>query len=172
MIIRATAKLHNISRLTPIRNESVIQGPLPGEWYASLVSTGWKRGAAIYFVHNPSMLMVIVLGKSIKKAMVEMPDRVRALLERNGFSALTQAFELDTPYEIFATNDRNILSNMTQMKFSLEYSLAMEEELGPAEIARIEDHYLDYLMGGKIAGEEDYIRPVDQLRKLMRLDIG
>jgi len=172
MIIRATAKLHNISRLTPIRNESVIPGPLPGEWYASLVSTGWKRGAAIFFVHNPSMLMVIVLGKSIKKAMVEMPDRVRALLERNGFSALTRAFELDTPYEIFATNNRNVLSNMNQMKFSLEYSLAMEEELGPAEIARIEDHYLDYLMGGKIAGEDHYTRPVDQLRKLMRLDIG
>ena len=104
--------------------------------------------------------------------MVEMPDRVRALLERNGFSALTRAFELDTPYEIFATNNRNVLSNMNQMKYSLEYSLAMEEELGPAEIARIEDHYLDYLMGGKIAGEDHYIRPVDQLRKLMRLDIG
>jgi hypothetical protein len=172
MIIRATAKLHNISRLTPIRNESAIPGPLPGEWYASLVSTGWKRGAAIYFVHNPSMLMVIVLGKSIKKAMVEMPDRVRALLERNGFSALTRAFDLDTPYEIFATNDRNILSNMTQMKFSLEYSLAIEEELGSAEIVRIEDLYLDYLMGGKIAGEEDYIRPIDQLNKLMRLNNG
>ncbi len=104
--------------------------------------------------------------------MVEMPDRVRAFLERNGFSSLTRAFELDTPYEIFATNNRNVLSNMNQMKFSLEYSLAIEEELGSAEIVRIEDLYLDYLMGGKIAGEEDYIRPVDQLRKLMRLDIG
>ena len=104
--------------------------------------------------------------------MVEMPDRVRALLERNGFSALTQAFELDTPYEIFATNNRNVLSNMNQMKFSLKYSLAMEEELGPGEIVRIEDQYLNYLMGGKIAGKDHYTRPVDQLQKLMTMDIG
>lgn len=98
--------------------------------------------------------------------MAEMPDRVRSLLQRNGFSALIQAFELDTPYEFYATNNRNILANINQLKFSLEYSLAIEEELGPAEIARIEDLYLDYLMGGKIAGTEDYIRPIDQLEKL------
>ncbi|MDD3946028.1 MAG: hypothetical protein PHS38_15155 [Bacteroidales bacterium] len=166
MIIRATAKLHNISRLKPIRNESTIEDPLPGEWYASLIPTGRKGGLAIYFVHNPTMIMIIVMGKSLKKAMVEMPDRVRALLERKGFSALIQAFELDTPYEFYATNNRNILANINQLKFSLEYSLAIEEELGPAEIARIEDLYLDYLMGGKIAGTEDYIRPIDQLEKL------
>jgi hypothetical protein len=39
MIIRATSKLLNIARIAPVKNLSVIDGHLPGEWYASLVAT-------------------------------------------------------------------------------------------------------------------------------------
>jgi len=39
MIIRATAKTLNIARIAPVKNLSAIEGPLPGEWYVSLVPT-------------------------------------------------------------------------------------------------------------------------------------
>jgi hypothetical protein len=69
MIIRATAKLHNIARLKPVKNDSEITGSLPGEWYASLLSTGRKGGAAIHFLHNPTMISIVVLGRSLTKAL-------------------------------------------------------------------------------------------------------
>ncbi|MDD4227390.1 MAG: hypothetical protein WCY58_10795 [Mariniphaga sp.] len=168
MIIRATAKLHNIARMKPVKNESVITGSLPGEWYASLLSTGRKGGSAMHFLHNPTMISVIVLGRSISKSLEVFPMRVASLLDRNGFSKLVPGFELDTEPEIYATNSRNILANMNQMRFNIEFHLAMSENLDLFDIARNEDLHLEYLFGGKVAGDRSYIRPVDHLNELLQ----
>lgn len=169
MIIRATAKLLTIARIKPVKMEASINGPLPGEWYASLLSTGRKGGSVIHFLHHPTMISILVLGRSLNKALDVLPVRVHALLSRNGFSDLAQGFELFTIPKIVTTNSRSFLASMTQIKFDLEYNLALLEELDPSEINRLEDLYLKYLFGGKIAKaeSEDYIRPVDQLKKLL-----
>ena len=64
MIIRATSKTLNIARIAPVKNLAEIEGPLPGEWYVSLVPTGRKGVSAIHFVHNPTMLSVFFMGYS------------------------------------------------------------------------------------------------------------
>lgn len=166
MIIRSTTKLLNIGRITPVKSDFSISRALPGEWYASLLATGRKGVYAICFLHNPTLVSIIVLSKSLTKALEVLPARVSALLIRNGFSDLVPGFELDSQYEIYTTNNRSILSNITQLKFSLEYNLAMSEELRPAEIDRIEDLYLKYLFGGKIANGK-YIMPRDLLKNLI-----
>ena len=78
-------------------------------------------------------------------------------------------FELFTQPEIYTTNSRSILANMTKMKMDLEYNLALLEELDPHEINSLEDMYLTYLTGGKMARSagEEYIRALDQLNKLL-----
>jgi len=169
MIIRATAKLLTIARIKPVKMEASLNGPLPGEWYASLLSTGRKGGSVIHFLHLPTMISMLVLGRSVNKALDMLPVRVHALLSRNGFSDLAQGFELFTVPEVVTTNSRSLLSNMAQMKWDLENNLALLEEVNPAELNRLEDVYLKYLFGGKIAKAEskDYIRPVDQLKKLL-----
>jgi hypothetical protein len=166
MIIRATAKLHNIARIEPVKNESVITGSLPGEWYASLLSTGRKGGAAIHFLHNPTMISIVVLGRSLTKALNVLPVRVALFLERNGFPELIPGFELDTKPEIYTTNSRHILANMNQMRYEFEYHLAMSEILEDTDISRLEGQCLDQIIGGKIAGNSRYIRPVDRLKEL------
>jgi len=81
MIIRATAKLHNIARIKPVKNESLITESLQGEWYASLLSTGRKGGAAIHFLHNPTMISIVVLVRSLTKSLNILPVRVVSFLE-------------------------------------------------------------------------------------------
>lgn len=115
------------------------------------------------------MISILVMGRSVNKALDVLPVRVHALLSRNGFSDLAKGFELFTVPEIVTTNSRSILASMTQIKFDLEYNLALLEDVEPAVLNRIEDEYLKYLFGGKIAKAQskDYIRPVDQLKKLL-----
>jgi len=152
MIIRATAKLLKIARVSPVKNESSISGALPGEWYASLLNTGRNGVYAIHFLHNPTMISIIVLNKSLTRALEVLPARVSAYLIRNGFSELVPGFGLDSQHMVYTTNSRNILANiMTQMKFDIEYNLAMSEMLDSTDIDRIEDLYLRYILGGKIA---------------------
>lgn len=166
MLIRATAKLHNIARIKPVKNESVITGSLPGEWYASLLSTGRKGGAAIHFLHNPTMISIVVAGRSLTKALNVLPVRIALFLERNGFPELVPGFGLDTDPEIYSTNSRHILANMNQIKFNIEYHLSMSELLDDADIARLEDLSLDQIIGGKIAGGK-YIMPKERLKELL-----
>jgi hypothetical protein len=113
---------------------------------------------------------ILVLGRSLNKALDVLPGRVHALLSRNGFLDLIPGFELFTVPEIVTTNSRSILANMTQLKWDLEYNLALlMEAFGPSEINRIEDKHLKCLFVGKIAGAEsrNYCSPVDQLKKLL-----
>ena len=73
MIIRATTKLLTIARIKPVKLEASINGPLPGEWYASLLSTGRKGGSVIHFLHNPTMISILVMGRSLNKALDVLP---------------------------------------------------------------------------------------------------
>lgn len=169
MIIRATSKLLNIARIAPVKNLSAIDGHLPGEWYASLVATGCKGGSAIHFVHNPTMLSVVVLGRSLNKALEVFPSRVAALLRRYGFADLVDRFELGSSIEIYTTNNRSIVANMNQMKYSIEWAFAMAEEVEPAVLNRIENIMIKDLIGGKIARGQDYMQPLERLRNCKAL---
>ena len=166
MIIRATSKLLNIERIVPVKNLSVIEVSLPGEWYASLVATGRKGSSAIHFVHNPTMLSVVVMGQSLNRALEVFPLRAAAVLKRHGFAELVDKFELDSACEIYTTNNRGFLSNMNQMRYSIEWEFAMAEELEPSVLQSIEDSMIKYLVGGKIAQGEDYIQPIKKLTEL------
>ena len=75
MIIRATTNLLSIARIKPVKMEASIAGPLPGEWYASLLSTGRKGGSVIHFLHHPTLITILVMGRSLNKALDVLPVR-------------------------------------------------------------------------------------------------
>ena len=164
MIIRATSKLLSISRISRVRNDSVIADTFPGEWYANLLSTGRAGKLAIHFLHYPTMVSVIFMGKSLKQGVAALPERASVLLKRNGFSSLTDRFHLFTESEIYATNNRFVLGNMNQMKFLIEDLLAETYMLSENNVARTEDFMLEYLVGGIIAGKKNYISPMEILK--------
>lgn len=96
-----------------------------------------------------------------------MPVRMKHLLERNGFAEMVPSFALESETEIYATSSRHIIANMTQMRLAIEFQLRELEEPTHLDVGRLEDHYLDYLVGGRIAGKNNYITPQEQLTKLL-----
>ena len=64
MIIRATKKLLNTSGIKPVKNLNELDAPLPGEWYAGLVSTGRQGKMLIHFLHSSTKLSILHPGKS------------------------------------------------------------------------------------------------------------
>ena len=130
--------------------------------------SGRKGVSAIHFVHNPTMLSVVVMGRSLNKALAEFPLRAAALLRRFGFVELVERFEFDSALVIYTTNNRGILSNMNQMKYFIEWEFAMAEEPDHAVLNLIENRLIKDLVGGKVARGQDYIRPIDVLEKLLQ----
>jgi hypothetical protein len=119
MIIRATTKLLKISRISPVKCDLVLDGSLPGEWYASLLSTGRMGGSVIHLLHNPTMVSVFVQGKSLRMAVRALPERLEALLGRIGFGELFADYMMDTECKIFASDNRSVISVMVQMRQNL-----------------------------------------------------
>lgn len=166
MIIRATNKLLNTSGIKPVKNLDEIQSALPGEWYAGLVSLNRPGKLAIHFLHNPTKITVICPGKSLNKALPDFPARVEQLLKRLGFSKLVFQFQLRTEPEIYATDSRSMLSYMNQLRYNLEYNLAMPETIEDINYEKIEDIHNDWLFTSK--GPRKYEKPIELLRTLVK----
>jgi len=145
MIIRATAKLLKTSKITTVKNSDELKAEWPGEWYSGLVSMGRPGKLAIHFLHYPTMISIIVPGKSLNKALKVLPLRCEALLRRLDFSTLRYKFHLNSEPQIFTTNSRSMLSHMTQMKFNLEAHLSEAKFDEEIDWERLEDYFTNYL---------------------------
>jgi hypothetical protein len=162
MIIRSTKKLLNISRIKVKKDVGPLTDKLPGEWYASIVSMGLPGKGAIHFLHVPTLISAIIPGKSLNRALTELPSHAAALLKRQGYSKLLAEYQLDTKPEIRATNSRSVLAYMNDMRYNIEYHLSRNEL-----IEEIEDIEFRNLFGGKLGGV-DYITPKEILDKYLR----
>ena len=165
MIIRATKKLLNTSGIKPEKNLHESEAPFPGEWYAGLVSTGRQRKMLIHFLHSSTKLSILYPGKSLNKALQVFPGRVEQLLGRLGYSKLIFQFQLHNKKEIYTTNSRSMLSHMTQLKYAIEYSIALAETIEDINYNEIEDSLSDMLLSSK--GSRRYEKPTDILQRLV-----
>ena len=165
MIIRATKKLLNTSRIKPVENLNESIAPLPEEWYAGLVSTGKQGKMLIHFLHTSTKLSILCPGKSLNKALQVFPLRVERLLGRLEFSKLIFQFQQHTKPEIYTTNSRSMLSHMTQLKYAIEYRIALTETFEDINYDEIEDLLSDMLLSSK--GPRKYEKPTDILQRLV-----
>ena len=67
--------------------------------------------------------------------------------------------------EINATNSRSMLAHMNQLRYNIEYHLAMAETVESTNWDYIEDIHFDYLF----KRDKKYIKPADVLDKMMEL---
>lgn len=165
MVIRATKKLLNISRIELIENQNETEIPFPGEWYAGLVPTGRRGKMLIHFLHNSTKLSVLCPGKSLNKALPVFPERLEQLLLRLGCSKLMFKFQVKSKPEIFTTNSRSMLAHMNQMKYNIEYHLALAEKLEDINYCDIEDILSDMLLSS--TGPGKYEKPTDILERIV-----
>ncbi len=165
MIIRATMKLLNTSGIKPEKNLDESDTPLPGEWYAGLISTGKRGKMLIHFLHTSTKLSLLCPGKSLNKALQVFPKRLELLLGRLGYSKLVFQFQLYTTPEIYTTNSQSMLSHMTQLKYAIEYSIAITEKYEDINYDEIEDSLSDMLLSSK--GSSRFEKPTNILQSLV-----
>ena len=163
MIIRGTNKILKTSGIKPVKNTDEITSVFPGEWYVGLVSTGQKGKLAIHFLHNPTMLSVVVNGKSLNKALPIFKERAQNLIVRLGYRKLLFQYQLLTEPQIFATNSRSMLSHMNQIRYIIEHHFAMAETIEDKTWDDIEDLLYDYIF----CRNKKYMRPQEILEQLM-----
>ena len=127
MIVRATRKLLNISRITPKAKESAVVNNL-NEWYATLASTTFKGKQFVIFVHAPSLLAVVTEGKSLAKNLPHFKARLQKLLLRSNFPSglINDMLATTNEIEITTTKSKSILAAINQLvadieDFCLEY---------------------------------------------------
>ena len=165
MIVRATKKLLNTSGIKPVKNLNDSDVLLPGEWYAGLISTGRQGKMLIHFLHSSTKLSILCPGKSLNKALPVFPERLERLLRRLGYSRLFFQFQVHTKPEIFATNSRSLLAHMNQMKYAIEYRVALAEQDEDINYCDIEDILSDMLLSS--TGPGKYERPTDILERIV-----
>jgi len=151
MIIRATKKLLNTSGINSIKNLNEPNKNMPGEWYASTISLQQPGKLAVHFLHYPTFISILIPGKSLNKVILLLRQRTTALLKRLGYSDLIPRFQLDTKPEIFATNSHSILGHINQVKFNIEYHIALAETIDSIDYDRIEDIHFDSIFTDKLS---------------------
>ena len=76
IIVRATQKLLNNQRLKlEIIDQSVENKIVLGEWYANTITSSFKGKSLVIYVHQPSLITVVIAGKTIKKTFSEFAKR-------------------------------------------------------------------------------------------------
>jgi len=149
MIIKATNKLLNISRIKSEKCPIEMAGMFPGEWYANLVSQLIPGKFVIHFLHYPTFISILVPVKSVQKASKILPTRASDLLKRHGFQKLTNKYSLDSEIKIYKSDNRSIQGNLNNIKYDIEYQFSRYFADEIIELADIEDLEMDYLFGGK-----------------------
>ncbi len=162
MIIKATNKLLNISRINPEKCPIELNDMFPGAWYANLISQLVQGKFVIHFLHYPTFISILVPGKSVQKASKILPNRASDLLKRHGFQNLIRKYSLNSEIKIYKSDNRSIQGNLNNIKYDIEYQFSRYIVDGIIDLADIEDLELDYLFGGKSI--KGYKSPINILK--------
>jgi hypothetical protein len=108
----------------------------------------------------------LVPGTSLDSAIPVVRDLAAALLMRKGFGRLLFQYGLLSPPEFYATNSRSVIASMNQMRYEIEFQLALPETIEDIDLARIEDLQFEntFRTGSKT---RDFTTPGRILRELM-----
>lgn len=141
MIIRATKKVLNLSRIKPEKKDSELTEIFPGEWYVDLISLGRPGKFGLQFVHHYTKITILLPGRSVNKVYSELKKSIIDYLERHNHHSLIEKFELDSNPEIFATNSKSVLAHIKEVKWNNEYHCANRFKLEEIDFKWLEDLY-------------------------------
>ena len=119
----------------------------------------------VHFLHTLTKLSILCPSKSLNKVLQVFPGRVERLLGRLDSSRIVFQFQLYSKPEIYTTNSRSMLAYMNQMKYAIEYNVALTEKLENINYGEIEDLLNDMRLSS--VGSRKYEKPTDILQKLV-----
>ncbi len=115
-IIRATQKLLKSSRIKPQPAPEINSAKEEvGVWFAQLVSSSFPGKFYVLYVHKPSMICILVPGKTIQSTFQNYNVRLMMLLKRFSYPDPFIDYMLKhtvNPYVVCKTNDRKLLAYM------------------------------------------------------------
>ncbi len=118
-------------------------------WYAKLLSTGFAGKLLVMYVHEPSLLLLVLTrGKSINTTLPSFFNRLPHLLQRNNFKQefIDREMELvNEGYVISRTNSRSMFGSMNAITANIEMSCRVSPLYDLINLDKIEDNYLDWL---------------------------
>lgn len=149
IIIHAVQKLLNMSRLQaglfitkPSENQEL------HSWYAKLIPTTFRGKLLVMYVHEPSLIIVLIKGKTITGTLPEFYTSLEALLMRNNFENEFIKSEIalaKNGYVVSRTNNKSILGSMNAMSENINYRCSTFSGYDNIDLNYIEDAFMDWL---------------------------
>jgi hypothetical protein len=164
MIIRATKKVLKMSGMNTVKRDTILADYFPGEWYVDLISLGKPGKFGLHFLHHPTLISVVVPGRSLNTIFQNFTSRTIDILSRQGYDNLIPSYQLDTLPEIFSTNNRSMIAYMNQVKDNSSYHCANTRNVENINYNWIENILFEYLFGTKDSTNK-YITPQQILNK-------
>jgi hypothetical protein len=145
MILRLTQKLLKLSKTEQTNKLYVVKEPVPGEWYVNTLKTGQTGKTYLLFFHKQTKISFVFSTKSIKIASEELPARLKAFLNQNGFEDLFDKFEIDTEPQVMNTNCARTLAYMTNLAYNYSWHLSGMDLSKPLNNLFFENIAIEYL---------------------------
>ena len=166
--LHATKKLLNV-----IRQDASMLVTKAGEnqhlhnWYVTLTGSGFPGKMLVLYIHEPSLLTIVVKGKTVKNTYVEFTMQLRELLKRCMFHTDFTDHELNESkeYVIGKTNNTTMLGHMNQLLGVIKYMVDKCSTYEQIDTTLIENVILTYLYKSK--GENNYRTPLQYWEKLL-----
>jgi hypothetical protein len=154
IIVRATQKLINTQRIKPeiidLKSENI---SVLSEWYANTITSSFKGKSFVIYVHYPSLITVIVMGKTINKTFSEFKERLNNLLARFSFpqSFLNEELLHFNNCKITKTNSRKMLGFMNSITDQIISRMYTYESISEIDFDEEENILMNYIHGNKPA---------------------
>jgi hypothetical protein len=161
--IFATKKVLDVSKVKPLATNSTLgnttEQPFTN-WYVSSMGSGFVGKTLMLYVHSPSLLTIVVKGKTIRSTFGAFLSQLEGLASRFGFPftfPLTEKnFERDC--SIFKTNDRSMLGHINELIYTIVCWAETAKSYDTIDTNKIEDYLMGYLY--KVKGTNDYSKPI------------
>jgi hypothetical protein len=157
----ATQKLLNTSR---IKSVLYVSEPSPGQrlhnWYVVLCGSGFTGKMLLLYIHEPSLLTVVVKGKTITSTIDNFRKQLKQLLYRQEFpkSFIEKEMLYGTDYTVGKTSNKSMLAHINQMVLQVTTYNLRYADYDEIDTAVHEDIFMDWLYKGK--GQKDYQTPL------------
>ncbi len=158
----ATQKLLNIGRIKPVL---YVSEPAPGQrlhnWYAALCGSGFPGKMLLLYIHEPSLLTVVVKGKTIASTINNFRTQLKQLLYRHKFSEsfIEKELEYAADYIVGKTSNKSMLAHINQMVFQVTTYNLRFDNYDEIDLAEHEDIFMDWIYKSK--GQKDYQTPME-----------
>jgi hypothetical protein len=157
----ATQKLLNTSRIKPVL---YVSEPSPGQrlhnWYVVLCGSGFTGKMLLLFIHEPSLLTVVVKGKTIASTIDNFRKQLKQLLYRHDFpkTFIEKEMLYAADYIVGKTGNKSMLAHINQMVLQVTTYNLRYASYDEIDTAVNEDIFMDWMYKSK--GQKDYQTPL------------